>query len=41
MGQTEILRSPQGALYRAGSLGGALQLVTVQLQPGESGVGPR
>ncbi|MDB5435092.1 MAG: TonB-dependent receptor plug [Phenylobacterium sp.] len=35
MAQVEVLRGPQGALYGAGSLGGILQLVTIQPQPGE------
>jgi iron complex outermembrane receptor protein len=37
MARVEILRGPQGALYGAGSLGGVLQLVTVQPQLGEFG----
>lgn len=37
MAQVEILRGPQGALYGAGSLGGVLQLVSVQPQLGEFG----
>ncbi len=37
MARVEILRGPQGALYGAGSLGGVLQLVTIQPQLGEFG----
>ena len=34
MARVEVLRGPQGALYGAGSLGGVVQLVTVQPQLG-------
>jgi outer membrane receptor protein involved in Fe transport len=37
MGQIEVLRGPQGALYGAGSLGGVVQLVTVQPMSGQFG----